>query len=466
MARAQSYFVCNQCGASYNKWAGKCESCGAWNSISEEVSSTAPPAGKGAKPRKGREIELGDLTHDSTEPSRFQSQIGELDRVLGGGLVPGAAILIAGDPGIGKSTILLQLAAAIAMQGKKTIYISGEEALAQLRMRARRLNLSDAPVKLAAETNIADIRQTLASEPQVDVVIIDSVQTMWSPSIEAAPGTVSQVRTAAQELIHFAKKNNTTLILVGHVTKEGQIAGPRVLEHMVDSVIYFEADRGDQYRILRAIKNRFGPAHEMGVFEMRAEGLVEVQNPSALFLENREKSIAGAAVFAGIEGTRPMLMEIQALAAPSSLATPRRAVVGWDSARLSMILAVLEARFGISFAGHDVFLNIAGGLRITEPAADLAVAAALISSRLDKALPPHHILFGEIALSGAIRPVAQPALRLKEAAKLGFTDAIIPASTPTNAKTQKETTIDTAPISDLSDIIAIIGGNNGAVNLS
>jgi DNA repair protein RadA/Sms len=388
--------------------------------------SAAPPIGRGAKKTKGKSVELAPLAGNDKEPERRKSGIGEFDRVLGGGFVSGSATLIGGDPGIGKSTLLLQAAAAVSKSGRKVIYVSGEEALAQLRMRASRLGLSDANIELAAETNVADIIKTLEKLGDIALVVIDSIQTMWSPAIEAAPGTVSQVRVSSQELIHFAKNSNAPLVLVGHVTKDGQIAGPRVLEHMVDTVVYFEGDRGDQFRILRAIKNRFGPAHEIGVFEMQAAGLIEVQNPSALFLEGRETDVPGAAVFAGIEGTRPVLVEIQALAAPSSLATPRRAVVGWDANRLSMVLAVLEARCGMSFAGRDVFLNVAGGLRINEPAADLAVAAALISSLSGKPIARDTIVYGELSLSGAVRPVAQNNVRLKEAEKLGFKSAYAP----------------------------------------
>jgi DNA repair protein RadA/Sms len=415
--------------------------------------SKAPPVGRGAKKTKGQTVTLTALSGEDKEPTRRQSGIAEFDRVLGGGLVPGSATLIGGDPGIGKSTLLLQAAATIAAQGGKVVYVSGEEALAQLRMRASRLGLADAPVQLAAETNVADICRTLEAEGELALVVIDSIQTMWSPAIEAAPGTVSQVRTAGQELIHFAKNTDAPLILVGHVTKDGQIAGPRVLEHMVDTVIYFEGDRGDQYRILRAIKNRFGPAHEMGVFEMQGAGLMEVANPSALFLEGRDEDVPGAAVFAGIEGTRPVLVEIQALAAPSSLATPRRAVVGWDSNRLSMVLAVLEARCGLSFAGRDVFLNVAGGLRINEPAADLAVAAALISSLSGKPIPKQSVVFGEISLSGAVRPVAQSGVRLKEADKLGFSAAY--AAKPGKSDLPKN--VQVKQIDDLAALIAALG---------
>ena len=453
MARAASEYVCNQCGNVTTKWSGKCESCEQWNTISEIAGSSAPPVGRGAKKAKGKSVELAPLAGDDKEPEQRKSGIGEFDRVLGGGLVPGSATLIGGDPGIGKSTLLLQAAAAVSKQGGKVIYVSGEEALAQLRMRASRLGLADADVQLASETNVADIIKTLEKQGDLAMVVIDSIQTMWSPAIEAAPGTVSQVRVASQELIHFAKNSDAPLVLVGHVTKDGQIAGPRVLEHMVDTVVYFEGDRGDQFRILRAIKNRFGPAHEMGVFEMQGAGLMEVQNPSALFLEGREADVPGAAVFAGIEGTRPVLVEIQALAAPSSLATPRRAVVGWDANRLSMVLAVLEARCGLSFAGRDVFLNVAGGLRINEPAADLAVAAALISSFSGKPIARDTIVYGELSLSGAVRPVAQNNVRLKEAEKLGFKSAYAPKL----GKGDVSKNVALREIEDLAALIAVLG---------
>ena len=453
MARPVSEYVCNNCGHVTTKWSGKCEACGQWNTISEMAGSAAPPIGRGAKKTKGKSVELAPLASNDKEPERRKSGIGEFDRVLGGGFVSGSATLIGGDPGIGKSTLLLQAAAAVSKSGRKVIYVSGEEALAQLRMRASRLGLSDANIELAAETNVADIIKTLERLGDIALVVIDSIQTMWSPAIEAAPGTVSQVRVSSQELIHFAKNSNAPLVLVGHVTKDGQIAGPRVLEHMVDTVVYFEGDRGDQFRILRAIKNRFGPAHEIGVFEMQAAGLIEVQNPSALFLEGRETDVPGAAVFAGIEGTRPVLVEIQALAAPSSLATPRRAVVGWDANRLSMVLAVLEARCGMSFAGRDVFLNVAGGLRINEPAADLAVAAALISSLSGKPIARDTIVYGELSLSGAVRPVAQNNVRLKEAEKLGFKSAYAPK--PGKGDVAKGVVL--REIDDLAALIAALG---------
>jgi DNA repair protein RadA/Sms len=368
---------------------------------------------------------LFDLATEEAPPARTRSGIDEFDRVLGGGLVPASALLVGGDPGIGKSTLLLQVAARFAEAGLSCIYISGEEATAQVRMRATRLGLNTAPVRLAAETNLGDILATLDRE-RPDLVVVDSIQTMWAERIEAAPGSVSQVRAAAHELVTFAKRRGTAVILVGHVTKDGQIAGPRVVEHMVDTVLYFEGERGHQFRILRAEKNRFGPAYEIGVFEMTSGGLAEVANPSALFLSDREERAPGAVVFAGIEGTRPVLVEFQALVAQSPHSQARRSVVGWDSGRLAMILAVLESRCGIPFAGLDVYLNVAGGMRVTEPAADLAVAAALLSAREDAALPSDMVVFGEISLSGALRPVGQTENRLKEAKKLGFSQAALP----------------------------------------
>lgn len=435
MAKAKTVFTCQSCGASFNKWSGRCDGCGEWNSIVEEKPlSSAGPASKTLGGLKGRQVPLTTLSTEETPPPRTLSQMGELDRVLGGGLVPASATLVGGDPGIGKSTLLLQAAAKFARAGLKTIYVSGEEASAQVRMRAQRLGLTDAPVQLAAETNLRDILTTLEAE-EPDLVIIDSIQTMWADNVDSAPGSVSQVRAAAHELTTFAKTRGIAVVLVGHVTKEGQIAGPRVVEHMVDTVLYFEGERGHQFRILRAVKNRFGPADEIGVFEMTGGGLSEVVNPSALFLSDREDPAPGSVVFAGIEGTRPVLVEFQALVAPSPLSQPRRSVLGWDGGRLAMILAVLEARCGIPFAGLDVYLNVAGGMRVSEPAADLAVAAALLSAREDAALPKETVVFGEISLSGALRPVGQSENRLKEAAKLGFTQAIAPARSKITGKT-------------------------------
>ncbi len=346
--------------------------------------------------------------------------------MLGGGLVAGSAVLLGGDPGIGKSTLLLQAAAGVARGGRRVLYVSGEEAIEQLRLRGRRLGLDAAPLGLAAAISLRDIAASLEAEPDAGLVVIDSIQTMWLDSIDSAPGTVSQVRACAFELIRLAKTRGFPLVLVGHVTKDGAIAGPRVLEHMVDAVLHFEGDRGHQFRILRGVKNRYGPTDEIGVFEMTDRGLAEVANPSALFLAERRGNVAGSAVFAGLEGTRPVLVEIQALLAPNAGGSPRRATVGWDGGRLSMLLAVLESRCGLRFAASDVWLNVAGGLRIGEPAADLAVAAALASAAADQPTDPGAVFFGEVGLSGEVRQVAQAEARLKEAGKLGFERAWLP----------------------------------------
>ncbi len=425
MATAGERYVCQACGAATPKWAGRCESCGEWNSIVEEAPRTVTP--RGLRPGKGRRLGFAALDGESEDEPRMRCAIAEFDRVCGGGLVSGSGLLVGGDPGIGKSTLLLQVVGALARAGVVCAYISGEEAVEQIRMRARRLGLTRAPVRLAAATSVRDILATLDAADAPAVVVIDSIQTMFVDSLDSAPGTVSQVRASAQELIALAKRRGQTVLLVGHVTKDGQIAGPKVLEHMVDTVLYFEGERSHQFRILRAVKNRFGPTDEIGVFEMTDAGLAEVANPSALFLSGRADEVSGAAVFAGMEGTRPLLVEIQALVVPSALATPRRAVVGWDSGRLAMVMAVLEARCGLALAGNDVYLNVAGGLRVVEPAADLAVAAALVSAHCDVPVPKGSVVFGEIGLSGEVRAVSQAELRLKEAAKLGFTRALASA---------------------------------------
>ena len=422
MAKTAKLYVCQSCGTSHSKWAGKCEDCGEWNSLIEEAAREAAPKGLGTA--KGRVIEFSPLSGVSPPRPRRTSGIGEFDRVTGGGLVPGSALLIGGDPGIGKSTLLLQVTALLS-KGARCAYISGEEAIDQVRLRAQRLGLEQAAVELASATNVRDIIQTLENS-NFDIAVIDSIQTMYLDNLDSAPGTVAQVRASAAELIRAAKRRGTCLLIVGHVTKEGQIAGPRVLEHMVDTVLYFEGDRGHTFRILRAVKNRFGPTDEIGVFEMGGMGLQEVSNPSELFLAQRQENISGSAVFAGMEGTRPMLVEIQALVAPSPLGTPRRAVIGWDSSRLSMVLAVLEARCGVAIGPNDVYLNVAGGMKITEPGADLAVAAALVSALSGVPVPADMVVFGEIGLSGEVRSVAQIDQRLKEAAKLGFARALAP----------------------------------------
>lgn len=420
-------FECQNCGAKYSKWLGKCEACNSWNTIVEARDETASiPTGLTAGVG-GIKLSFCGLDGNSSDYPRISCGIKELDRTLGGGLVAGGVILVGGDPGIGKSTILLQAVSNVARNGK-VFYLTGEESVHQVRMRASRLGLSDAPVKLAANSNIRDIVATLKEEDDVKVVVIDSIQTMFLDSIESAPGTISQVRSCANELIRLAKQKNFTLFLIGHVTKEGSLAGPRVLEHMVDTVLYFEGERGHHFRILRSVKNRYGATDEIGVFEMTEKGLCEVANPSALFLAERRGNISGSSVFAGIEGTRPLLLEIQALVSASNYGNAKRSVVGYDLARLSMITAVLDARCHQEFYNYDIFLNIAGGLKISEPAGDLAVAAALMSSKNNIPAPADMAIFGEIGLSGEIRAVNLMDLRVKEAAKLGFKKVLMPKS--------------------------------------
>src|SRR6185295_4791691 len=452
-ARAQ--YVCQSCGAVSPRWVGKCAGCGEWNTLVEEV-DVAPPGPGGARPSKGRTVSLQNLAEAPAERfERMATGLAELDRVTGGGIVPGSALLIGGEPGIGKSTLLLQVAAAFALSGRRAVYFTGEEAVSQVRLRAERLDLARAPVALASETSLSSILSTLGEGGAPHLVIIDSIQTLWAEEIEAAAGTVSQVRAATQALVRFAKARGAALLLVGHVTKDGQIAGPKVIEHMVDTVLYFEGDRGHAFRILRANKNRFGATDEIGVFEMAAGGLREVANPSELFIGERLASTPGSAVFAGMEGTRPILVELQALVVPSGLGTPRRAVVGWDSNRLAMLLAVLDARCGVSFAQHDVYLNVAGGLRITEPAADLAAAAALLSSISNLALGSHDVYFGEISLSGAVRPAGHTMSRLKEARKLGFKRAVMPAAGDVDEVASKLELSRLAHIKGLADALGL-----------
>jgi len=453
IARAQ--YVCQSCGAVSPRWVGKCAGCGEWNTLVEEMGAGQPGPGAG-RASKGRTVALQSLAEAPAERfERMPTGLAELDRVTGGGIVPGSALLIGGEPGIGKSTLLLQVAAAFALSGRRAVYFTGEEATAQVRLRAERLGLAHAAVALASETSLSNILSTLGDGSAPHLVIIDSIQTLWAEEIEAAAGTVSQVRAATQALVRFAKARGSALLLVGHVTKDGQIAGPKVVEHMVDTVLYFEGDRGHVFRILRANKNRFGATDEIGVFEMAAAGLREIANPSELFLGERLASTPGSAVFAGMEGTRPILVELQALVVPSGLGTPRRAVVGWDSNRLAMLLAVLDARCGISFTQHDVYLNVAGGLRIAEPAADLAAAAALVSSISNLALGSHDVYFGEISLSGAIRPAGHTMSRLKEARKLGFKRAVMPAAGDVDEAASKLELSRLAHIKGLTDALGL-----------
>jgi DNA repair protein RadA/Sms len=452
MPKPASSYVCQNCGTASAKWSGRCDACGAWNTIIEEASAIPVPGARGQGLPKGRKGQLVGLKGEIAPPPRLKTGMEELDRVAGGGFVQGSAALVGGDPGIGKSTLLLQALAALARKGEAAVYISGEEAIAQVQLRAERLSLTDAPVMLASLTNVADIIATLSEEPMAKVVVIDSIQTLWTPVIESAPGTVSQLRAGSEALIRLAKSKGISVLFVGHVTKEGDIAGPKVIEHLVDTVLYFEGDRGHQFRILRAVKNRFGPTDEIGVFEMSDAGLKEVNNPSRLFMGARENPTPGSAVFAGIEGTRPLLMEVQALVSPSVLGNPRRAVVGWDQNRLAMVLAVLEARGGVAIGANDVYLNVAGGLKVREPAADLAVAAALLSSMTGKMLPQEAVFFGEIALSGSIRPVSQSEARLKEAAKLGMKRAILAG----NGEAPQTKALELKLLESVSDLVAYV----------
>jgi DNA repair protein RadA/Sms len=424
----KTIFICQSCGVVHRKWNGQCSECEAWNSIVEEIEESSSLLQDEKIQRlitNSREIVFDNLDEKIIDTLRIDTGIDELNRVLGSGVVKGSAILIGGDPGIGKSTLLLQVACSIANRNLNVLYISGEESVNQIKMRAVRLQLEKSKVKIASISSVGDIIGSLLKQ-QPEVVVIDSIQTVFSPELSSAAGTISQVRFCGNELIGLAKSKNIVIFIVSHVNKDGQIAGPKVLEHMVDTVLYFEGDREFKFRILRSIKNRFGAANEIGIFEMHDSGLCEVVNPSQLFLSPREDLVSGSAVFAGMEGSRSLLAEIQALIAPSYMPSPRRAVVGWDQNRLAMIIAVISSRFGIGLYDKEVYLNIVGGLRINEPAADLAVAAALISAYRDIAIPRDHIFMGEIGLSGEVRMISQIDYRIKEAEKLGFRKVMVP----------------------------------------
>jgi DNA repair protein RadA/Sms len=449
-------YICQECGSVHNKWSGKCTACNAWNSITEESNHITPVFGKGTndnKIKKSKNVDIHTLDSEVEDVPRTNTGISELDRVLGGGLVSGSAILIGGDPGIGKSTLLLQTVVALSRAGNKCLYISGEESVEQIKLRAKRLSTPANNTQIAAATSLNEILKVI-NTTDLSVLVIDSIQTIFNEAIESAPGTVSQVRACAFELIRIAKTKGIALILVGHVTKDGAIAGPKVLEHMVDTVLYFEGERGHQFRIIRAVKNRFGAANEIGVFEMCDNGLNEVTNPSAIFLPTKGESIPGSAIFVGLEGTRPILLEIQALVVPSFLATPRRAVVGWDSNRLAMMIAVLNARYGINLLDKEVYLNVVGGLKITEPAADLAVLAALISAHRTTPISRENVFFGEVGLSGELRQVVHYDLRLNEASKLGFKQAFAPQP-PKNKKIACN--IDVLNVNHIRELDKILG---------
>ncbi|MDR0483948.1 MAG: DNA repair protein RadA [Alphaproteobacteria bacterium] len=452
MAKKSTVFICSNCNATFPKWSGQCDNCGSWNTIEESSSHSSPQFSKNSiTPNK---IVFANLAEEIQIIPRFLSNIKEFDRVCGGGLVLGSAILVGGDPGIGKSTLLMQVIANLSKQ-HSCVYISGEESIDQLKRRALRLDVIHDNLKIATHTSLVDILYSLETI-KPEVLIIDSIQTMYLESVSGIPGSVSQVRSTANELINFCKKQNITVIMIGHVTREGQIAGPKVLEHMVDSVLYFEGEKNNNFRILRAVKNRFGATDEIGIFEMGEKGLIEVDNPSALFLHDYLTNISGTSVFAGIEGLRPILVEVQSLLVPTVFASPRRAVVGADMNRLSMITAVLESRCGILFSNKDIYLNIAGGLKITEPALDLAIGASIISSFLEIVLPKKTVFFGEISLSGQIRTTSHIEKRLLETMRLGFEKAIIPKISAKQKKLIKPEIFDNLEIIEINNIVDLI----------
>lgn len=423
--RQKTVFTCSQCGCQSPKWLGKCPDCSAWNTMAEERQAPSP-AGRGRAVNSVKNTPLPISQVPPQAEVRRSCGIGELDRVLGGGLVPGSLVLIGGDPGIGKSTLLLQAMQHLAGQGP-VLYVSGEESAAQTRLRGERLGVDAPNLLVLAENSLEEIiAQVERLNPEA--LVVDSIQTVWTQALESAPGSVSQVRESAGRLMLLAKGHGVPVFLVGHVTKDGSLAGPRVLEHMVDTVLYFEGDRGHPYRILRAVKNRFGSTNEIGVFEMKAGGLAEVANPSELFLAERPLDAPGSVVTASLEGSRTLLVEIQALVTPSAYGTPRRTTIGVDSNRLALLVAVLEKKAGLHLAGQDIFLNVAGGARLSEPAADLAILLAVASSHLDRPVDPQTVVFGEVGLAGEVRAVTQPEPRLAEAEKLGFQNCLLPSA--------------------------------------
>lgn len=423
MNKVHTVYVCDACGGSFPKWSGQCPDCGAWNTL---VENRAPQkSARGRAPGKSAGAEVRRLAEiESETQARVSTGLTELDRVLGGGLVAGSVALIGGDPGIGKSTLLLQAAANLA-DGRRVLYITGEESLQQVGLRAQRLGVAARPLQLAAETSVERMLET-ATRLKPAVLVVDSIQTMYTEILQSAPGAVAQLRESTGMLVRYAKSSGTAVFLVGHVTKEGAIAGPRVLEHMVDTVLYFENDAGSRYRVIRAVKNRFGAANELGVFAMTESGLKEVKNPSAIFLSRHATPVSGSAITVMREGSRPLLIEVQALVDESHLANPRRVAVGLDQNRLSMLLAVLHRHGGVAMFDRDVFVNVVGGLRVNETAADLPILLATLSSFRDRPLPNDLVLFGEVGLAGEIRPVYNGEERLREAAKHGFKRALVP----------------------------------------
>lgn len=424
MAKTKTVFFCQNCGFESSKWMGQCPGCREWNTFAEEPRTVIKRSGTSVSTREAAKPQMLSQIEMSSAP-RTTTGIGELDRVLGGGIVQGSLVLVGGDPGIGKSTLLLQVCRNLSSGGKKVLYISGEESLQQIRMRAERMGRFTQELLLLCETNLEEIRETIASSAP-EIVIIDSIQTMYSENVSSAPGSVSQVRESTAALMQIAKGMNISIFIVGHVTKEGVVAGPRVLEHMVDTVLYFEGDRHAAYRVLRGVKNRFGSTNEIGVFEMGQEGLAEVKNPSEYMLEGKPEGASGSVVACTMEGTRPVLLEVQALVCRSNLAFPRRTAAGTDLNRVNLLMAVLEKRAGLGLSSCDAYVNIAGGIRMNEPALDLGIILAIVSSMKDHPISEKTIAFGEVGLSGEVRSVSMPLQRVREAQKLGFDTVILP----------------------------------------
>jgi DNA repair protein RadA/Sms len=455
MAKVKVEYACTACGTSSPKWVGKCPGCGEWNTLVEEVSAPEPKyrGGSAADFPASRPVRLTEV--QDTAAARTQCGIGEFDRVMGGGVVSASATLIGGDPGIGKSTILLQVARGLCRQGKAILYVSGEESEAQVKLRASRLGVSEAGIFLMSETSLERILSA-AADLSPAAMIVDSIQTVFSSDLPGAPGSVGQVRECAARLVFFGKKAGISVFLVGHVTKEGAIAGPRVLEHIVDTVLYFEGEKGHPYRILKAVKNRYGSTNEIGVFEMRAEGLTEVADPSGMFLSERSGETSGTLVFPAIEGTRPLLVEVQALVSQSFLAMPRRTTLGVDYNRVILMCAILERKAGVSLYNQDVFVNVAGGIRVDEPAADLVLCCAVAGSFKDRVVPPGTAVFGEVGLGGEVRAVPMAEMRLNEAAKMGFSRVVLPAA---NAeRLSAKFPLELLPVRHVKEAIARAGG--------
>ncbi|GAO35533.1 DNA repair protein RadA [Sulfuricella sp. T08] len=452
MAKQKSVYSCTECGGQATKWQGQCPHCMAWNTLVETVAETAPAVNRYSALAEPSQLQrLSDV--EALETPRQTTGIAEFDRVLGGGLVPGGVVLIGGDPGIGKSTLLLQALCHLGASNK-VLYVSGEESAQQIALRAKRLALDAGPVQLLAEIQLEKICATLLAQ-KPNVAVIDSIQTVYSEALQSAPGSVAQVRECAAQLTRLAKQAGITVILVGHVTKEGALAGPRVLEHIVDTVLYFEGDSNSSFRLIRAFKNRFGAVNELGVFAMTEKGLREVSNPSALFLSHHGQEVAGSCVMVTQEGTRPLLVEVQALVDEAHAPNPRRLSVGLEQNRLAMLLAVLHRHAGIACFDQDVFVNAVGGVKITEPAADLAVLLAIVSSLRNKPLPAKLVVFGEVGLAGEVRPVQRGQERLKEAAKLGFTHAVIPKA---NNPKQRVAGMEVVAVDRLEDAVAYCRG--------